>query len=157
VLKRQLEAEISSDTHTQFLVDLQQANAMCDITASRFFADKPLVLADGVSEARLTVWLRTREGREVRGEPVIVTSDHDVVIQPDPIARTDTGGKAVFSVTSREPGKAVFTLKDTLEDVELKAKPAVVFGDVPMPVQAAAPMPTVPPVEVDNQAVAATT
>ena len=75
VLKRQLEAEISSDAHTQFLVDLQQANAMSDITAWRFFADKPLVLADGVSDAKLTVWLRTREGREVRGEPVIAKSE----------------------------------------------------------------------------------
>jgi hypothetical protein len=151
VLRQQLEVEISGDTHTQFLADLQLANTTTDVQVSRFSVDTEELPADGVTVAELTVWLRTKEGRDVRGEPVNITcTDHDVVILPDPIARTDEDGKVHFKVRSKEPGKATFSARDTLEELDLVTRPTVTFVAIPKQVHDVPPVPA--PVRADDLA-----
>jgi len=156
VLRRALEVEVAGDTHTQFLADLQLSDAISDATMSTVQADPSDIPADGTTQSHLTVRLRSAEGRTVRGEAVNITvqNKHDVVILPEPTARTDDEGIARFTVSSREPGEAIFAATDTMENVKIEATSTVRFSAVVLaPVVAPANQP--PPVngEVEQPAV----
>ena len=154
VLRRALEVEVSGDTHTQFLADLQLSNAISDAAMSIVQADPSEVPADGVTESHLTVRLRSAEGRAIRGEAVniIVENNHDVVILPEPTARTDDDGIAHFTVSSRGEGKAIFAATDTMENVQVSARAKVTFTAVVSAAPASEPAPVngevVPPTTV---------